>query len=186
MLERVLVEHGSPTLVRLKLGSLMNVFHEGSEILNKEMRRINRTLAPKGLVLTALRVDEKRALLYLFRCEHLRCKLSCPMVRSFLREYGYERFTVSEAIKTLRQRITLKGDFPHEIGVFLDYPLSDIQDFIRHGVQNCRMCGVWKVYSNEEDARRTFNRFKKCKDVYTRKYREGCPLAQLTVATKAA
>lgn len=186
MLERVLVEHGSPTLARLKLGSLMNVFHDDSDVLHREIRRLNRTLAPKGLVLTALSVDEKRALLYLFRCEHLRRKLSCPMVRAFLSEYGYKGFTVSKAVNTLRKRIARQGDFPHEIGVFLDYPLSDIQDFIRHEGQNCRMCGVWKVYSNEEDARRTFDRFKKCKDVYTRKFREGCPLARLTVATGAA
>lgn len=186
MLERVLIEHGSPTLARLKLGSLMNVFHKGMEDLQKEMRRLNRMLAPKGLVLTALRIDEKRALLYLFRCAHLRRKLSCPMVRAFLSEYGYDTFTVSGAVNTLRKRIAKQGDFPHEIGVFLDYPLSDIQDFIRHGGQNCRMCGVWKVYSNEDEAQRTFDRFKKCKDVYTRKFSEGCPLARLTVATGAA
>jgi len=186
MLERALVEHGSPTLARLKLGSLMNVFHEGAAGLRDEMRRLNRMLAPKGLVLTALRISEKRALLYLFRCEHLKRKLSCPLVRGFLSGYGYEKFNVAGAIDTLRQRISQEGDFPHEIGVFLDYPLSDIQDFIRNGGQNCRMCGVWKVYSNEDDAQRTFSRFQKCKDVYTRKFREGCPLAQLTVATGAA
>lgn len=180
------MEHGSPTLARLKLGSLMNVFHNGMEALQGEIRRLNRMLAPKGLVLTALRADEKRALLYLFRCEHLRRKLTCPLVRAFLSGYGYEKFTAAEAIKFLRTRMAREGDFPHEIGVFLDYPLSDIQDFIRHGGQNCRMCGVWKVYSNEDDARRTFDRFKKCRDVYTRKYREGCPLARLTVATGAA
>jgi len=186
MLERALVEHGSPTLARLKLGSLINVSYKGSEELLKEIRRLNRMFAPKGLVLTVLRMDKTRALIYLFRCGHLKRKLSCPMVRSFLSEYGYLGFSVAEALKTLRSRIAHQGDFPHEIGIFLDYPLSDIQDFIRHGGQNCRMCGVWKVYSNEEDAARTFSRFKKCKDVYTRLYREGCPLARLTVATGAA
>lgn len=186
MLERVLIEHGSPTLARLKLGSLINVFHDGKDQLQSEIRLLNRTLAPKGLVLTMLKADNRRALIYLFRCEHLKRKLSCPLVRTFLSEYGYKEFTLSKALKVLRKRIAAEGDFPHEIGVFLDYPLSDIQDFIRHGGQNCRMCGVWKVYSNEDDARRTFDRFKKCKDIYTRKYREGCPLAKLTVATGAA
>lgn len=186
MLEKTLVEHGSPTLARLKLGSLMNVFHKGSDALKEEVHRLNRMLAPKGLVLTVLRMDGRRALLYLFRCAHLRQKLRCPLVQGFLGEYGYEGFSVASALKTLRSRVELGGEFPHEIGVFLDYPLSDIQDFIRHGGRNCRMCGVWKVYSNEADAARTFSRYKKCKDVYTRLYREGCPLAKLTVATGAA
>lgn len=186
MLEKVLVEHGSPTLARLKLGSLMNVFHDGAEPLLGEVRRLNRMLAPKGLVLTVLRIEEQRALLYLFRCEHLKRRLSCPLVRTFLGEYGYRGFSVAEALKTLKKRIAHQSSFPHEIGVFLDYPLSDIRDFIRHEGQNCRMCGVWKVYSNEEAAARTFNRFKKCRDVYTRLYREGCPLARLTVSTGAS
>lgn len=186
MLERVLVEHGSPTLARLKLGSLMNVFHQGVDALEVEVRQLNGMLAPRGVVLTVLRMDEKRALLYLFRCKHLQAKLSCPRVRAFLLEYDYLDFTVAGDLKHLRQRVTQQGDFPHEIGVFLDYPLSDIQAFIQHEGQNCRMYGVWKVYSNEDEAQRTFNRFKKCKDIYTRKYWEGCPLARLVVATEVA
>jgi len=186
MLERSLVEHGSPTLARLKLGSLFNVFHDGMDALRKEIRRLNRMLARKGLVLTEIRMGEKRALLYLFRCAHLKAKLSCPMVRGFLREYGYEDFSIPKALETLRRRVEECGDFPHEIGVFLDYPLSDVQDFIKHGGRNCSLCGVWKVYSNEKDAERTFARFKKCRDVYMRHFHSGCPLARLTVATGAA
>lgn len=186
MLERILIEHGSPTLARLKMGSLMNVFHNGARALAREVQRINRLLAPKGVVLTVLRQESKRALLYLFRCGQLRERLRQEEAQGFLNGFGYESFSVAAALKTLRRRLAASGDFPHEIGFFLDYPLSDVRAFIHNEGRNCRLCGYWKVYSNEGDALRQFARFKKCRDVYVRLYEAGCPLARLTVATRAA
>lgn len=183
MLENSVIEHASPTLARLKVGSLFNIFHSGGEALKAEILRINRLLAPKGLVLTVLRMDAKRALLYLFRCAHLKRHLGRPEVQDFLSGHGYSRFSISAALKTLRDRIASIGDFPHEIGIFLDYPLSDVIDFIHHQGKNSRLVGVWKVYSNENDARRTFDRFKKCRDIYIRQYQSGKPLSRLAVAT---
>lgn len=183
MLEHSLIEHASPTLARLKTGSLFNIYHESEEGIKKEIRRMNRDLAPKGLVLTVLRMDKNRALLYLFRCAHLRLHLAKAEVQKFLAAHGYNRFSVADALKTLRNRIAALGDFPHEIGIFLDYPLSDVVDFIRHKGQNSRLTGVWKVYSNESDAMKTFARFKKCKDVYRRQYQSGRPISRLAVAT---
>ena len=46
--------------------------------------------------------------------------------------------------------------FPHEIGVFLDYPIEDVRGFIENGGQECLLAGYWKVYHNRERAQMTF------------------------------
>lgn len=183
MLERSVIEHASPTLARLKTGSLFNIYHDGEAELKKEIYRMNRQFASRGLVLVILRMDSRRALLYLFRCAHLCRQLDRPEIQKFLSGYGYRRFTVAGALKTLRARIADMESFPHEIGIFLDYPLSDVMDFIRHRGKNSRLTGVWKVYSNEADARRTFARYNKCRDIYMRQYQSGQPFYRLAVAT---
>ena len=76
--------------------------------------------------------------------------------------------------------------FPHEIGVFLGYPLEDVLGFIENGGRNCLYCGCWKVYANECAALEAFVRSEKCKSVYQRLFASGCPLSKLTVAARPA
>lgn len=87
------------------------------------------------------------------------------------------------ALAHLARRIMEKGgEFPHEIGLFLGYPLGDVKGFIKHRGQNCKCTGCWKVYCDEREARRQFCRFEKCRSIYCRLYREGRALSRLTVA----
>lgn len=82
----------------------------------------------------------------------------------------------------LRCRLADNAAFPHEIGVFLGYPLGDVMGFIRSGGRNCRHAGCWKVYCNEAETLRLFEKFKKCRDVYLRLWNQGRSVLQLTVA----
>ena len=95
----------------------------------------------------------------------------------------YRDFSVEGALAHLARRIMEKGgEFPHEIGLFLGYPLGDVKGFIKHRGQNCKCTGCWKVYCDEREARRQFCRFEKCRSIYCRLYREGRALSRLTVA----
>ena len=73
-------------------------------------------------------------------------------------------------------------DFPHEIGIFLGYPLGDVIGFIDNAGKNSRCTGCWKVYCNECEAMRTFARFDKCRAVYQKMWAKGRSIVQLTVA----
>ena len=86
------------------------------------------------------------------------------------------------AIERLRMRLASGDGFPHEIGLFLGYPVEDVLGFIENAGQNCKCCGCWKVYCNECEAVRTFARYKKCRDIYKRLWQEGRSVLQLTVA----
>lgn len=67
----------------------------------------------------------------------------------------------------------VQEEFPHEIGIFLGYPLGDVIGFIKNAGHNCKCTGCWKVYCNECEAVRTFAKYKKCKDVYMRLWQQG-------------
>lgn len=179
MLEEALIAYGAPTLARLKTGSLFSVRAEdGSEA---EWRRVRAMLAPRGVALTALRRDPARALLYLYREDALRSTLARPEVRRFLAPYGYRRWEVEHALAALRLRLAAKEGFPHEIGIFLGYPLADVIGFIRHSGRDCLRTGCWKVYANEAEAERAFRRLRKCKEVYAGLFANGASLERLTV-----
>ena len=187
MLEQALIAHGAPTLARLKTGNLFNLACVNANCLAGEMLRLAPTLREKGVELTLLREKDGRYLLYLYRVQALEAALQAPETRRFLAGYGYPAgCSVGEAIERLRQRIGTSEGFPHEIGVFLGYPLSDIQGFICNEGRNCLCCGCWKVYSEPERALRLFARYRKCTEAHMRLFAAGFPLSRLTVRAHPA
>lgn len=181
MLDRALVAHGAPTLARMKIGNLFNVACEDKAALLNEMKALVPVLKEKGVSLTLLRMKDGRALMYLFRRQDLEAALSRSDIQAFMREYGYADFRPEAAVARLRCRIRESGEFPHEIGVFLGYPLCDIRGFICNEGRNCLCCGCWKVYANADQAQRLFDRYRKCTEAYMRLFASGCPLSRLTV-----
>ena len=184
MLERAIIDHASPTLARLKLGNLFN--HPMGESFPVEFAALRRLLQSRGVTMTVLKVARGKALIYLYRAPELERALACEGVRRLLRACGYGRFDAEGALDTLRERLNDADAFPHEIGVFLGYPLEDVLGFIENGGRNCLSCGCWKVYSNECAALQAFRRYEKCKSVYQRLFASGCPLSRLTVAARPA
>jgi len=116
------------------------------------------------------------------RSSSLEKDLKKPGVANFIKKYGYESTDPAYALERLRSRLAQREDFPHEIGLFLGYPLGDVIGFIKNAGQNCKCVGCWKVYCNECEAIKAFARFKKCTSVYVRLWNQGRSVRQLTVA----
>ena len=110
-------------------------------------------------------------------------ELKQPGVLELLERYGYENSDIDSCMKHLKYRLLKCTCFPHEIGVFLGYPLEDVKGFIDNKGKNCESCGVWKVYCNREEKDKLFQKFKKCKDVYLQVFYEGRELPKMTVCT---
>ncbi len=64
----------------------------------------------------------------------------------------------------------------------LGYPLADVIGFIDHKGRDCKCCGIWKVYCNENEARKVFCRLEKCTQVYQRVFANGRNIEQMTVS----
>ena len=70
--------------------------------------------------------------------------------------HGYENTDIDLCLEVLGGKLAKSDLFPHEIGLFLGYPLGDVIGFIDNGGKNSRCTGCWKVYCNECEAMRTF------------------------------
>lgn len=177
-----LIEHCSPTLAGLKAGSLFSIVSRDWETLAAEADALREQFAPKGLVLRFIRVSPSRVLCYLYRPAQLETLLARPDSANFLRSLGYEDVSASGALDELCARMARSDPFPHEVGLFLGYPLADVIAFIQNKGKNCLCCGCYKAYTDECAAQKLFAKFDKCTRVYRRLFTLGHSLHQLTVA----
>lgn len=182
LLEKSLIEHCSPTLASLKTANLFNYSYRSEQELEEDMKRWNREMNPKGIFLTILRQKKDRVLVYVYRPGALERVFRSREVREFLRKYGYDGQTYQEALGKLRRRLQEQEEFPHEIGIFLGYPLADVTGFIENAGKNFLCAGVWKVYADKEETQRKFAKYKKCTEIYIHLWKKGKSIKQLTVA----
>ncbi len=181
MIERYLVEQCAPTLASLKLGSMFCLTVPPGENLMEDVSRQNAILSEKGMALTVLRLRGSRATVYLYRHSQLAAELARSEVTSFLSKCGYMEFSVEAALDYLRIRFETTESIPHEIGVFLGYPLGDVVGFIANRGRNSKRTGYWQVYCDEGEAEVKFARYRKCHEVYARLWRAGRSISQLAV-----
>lgn len=182
MSEELVVRQCAPTLAGIKSGSLFPCTFASRAELTAELRRMNARLVPKGLCLMPLRYDGERALLYLFRPAGLRRDLADPLAAELLRRHGYACGSCGRCVARLCHRMREDAGFPHEVGLFLSYPPEDVRGFMDNRAENFKCAGLWKVYGDEALARALFRKYKKCTEVYCRRFRAGDGLDELAVA----
>lgn len=185
MSEEYLVRNCAPTLAGLKTASLFTCPCQDPEALRDSLRELNRRLTPKGLRLLPLRFSEKKALIYLYRPARLRCDLSHSTAAELLRCRGYDPGSCEKCVAKLVRKLRTEEEFPHEIGLFLGYPAEDVRGFIQLG-PNCAKCtGCWKVYTDPDSAKKTFDQYKKCTRVYCDRWAQKPDIERLTVKSRA-
>lgn len=164
--------HCGVTFAGLRIASLVSLRKREEDVI----QTLSRRFAGKGFAFILLREDEERLLVYICHRARLTKYLFSPDVRAFLARFGYEYGSAEEALEQLKCR--MKGEFPHEIGVFLGYPLADVRGFLRDP-NSCVLCGCWKVYENADEAARTFERFRRCSACICRHMNRGRSLTQI-------
>ena len=182
MLEECLIEFAAPVLAGLRTAAIFSCRFDGPEEEAARVAEMNALLNGRDLYLKVLSHRKGRAQVYFYRKGKLEQDLQKKGVADFLSRSGYSVCSPEEALRLLGERLDQKGDFPHELGIFLGYPLPDVIGFIEQGGKNCKCCEVWKVYSNENETKALFDRFRKCTEVYRKVFARGRTLAQLTVA----
>lgn len=183
MLDKMLIEHCSPTLGGLKTAGLFSCPCSSGDEFDFMITSWNKELNPKGVSLRILCRRRERTLVYVCRDSMLADDLHNPGVQELLRGCGYREISPAYCIEHLREKLQSSPDFPHEIGLFLGYPFEDVKGFIENAGKNYICTGNWKVYCNECEAIKLFVKYKKCKDVYTRLFENRTrSVFQLTVA----
>ena len=178
MSEELIVRHCAPTLANLKTGSLFVCPITDRASFFSSLRSLNELLVPKGLRALPLRIREYSALVYLYRPSRLKKDLEDPAAIKILQDHGYSCY--GKCLPRLIERVRASEEFPHEIGLFLGYPPEDVQGFLDH--RPCKCSGCWKVYGDENKAKKTFDLYKKCERVYCQQLARGIDIKRLTVA----
>lgn len=151
----------APFLKGIKTASIMN-------IEKKWIHELYGLIENTDISCRILVIRKERCLVLFYRKEELTRALSDADVWKFLKGYGYDEKELGMILTRLSVRMNMHSreeiTFPHEIGVFLDYPLEDVKAFIENKGQGSLFTGYWKVYHNPERARLTFLAYDKAKD----------------------
>lgn len=176
-----MIRHCAPTLAGMKTGSLFSCHYDSEEAVCKDIRAMNQSLVPKGLRVLCLKYQSGLALIYLYRPNRLCQDLTDPIAAHLLEDRGYPCANADRCVVVLVNKLRCSGEFPHEIGLFLGYPPIDVEGFITHRAQDFKCVGDWKVYGDEEQAKKTFARYRACTECYHAQWCSGKSVEQLTV-----
>ena len=185
MSDDYLVRNAAPTLAGIKTGSLFTCPCTNRQTLIQWARGLNRKLRHKGLRILPLRFSSSKALIYLYRPGQLARDLSGQEAAGILTGCGYEapcHGDCSRCLAKLARRLQERQEFPHEIGLFLGYPPEDVQGFMENKACHSKCVGCWKVYGDEEAAKRKFAQYKKCTRLYCDRWASGQDVEGLAVA----
>lgn len=170
--------HSAPTLLGIKCASLISLSSDEFDVA-VQAEIFNRKAVSKGLRSRVLCCCGNKALLLIYSPKLLEKRLADSEARELLLKNGYNsNMNLDECLDLLARRIGEKRDFPHEIGVFLGYPIEDVIGFIENRGCNFKCCGCWKVYGCEERAKRVFANYEKCRKFLCNKLNEGDDIYQ--------
>lgn len=176
--QKHLVVYGASTLARMKIASLFRIAKKDIPNYLECIHYFNNQCSPYGYKLCILSEDETSLLVYVYNARKLTNLLAEPAIKNFLSDYGYKQCQTSRALQHLQTRIHSNLDFPHEIGIFLGYPLQDVQAFMCP-CKKCLYIGHWKVYGNVKKSKKTFERFDCCRKTMETRIAQGETLVQI-------
>lgn len=182
MLEKCIIRHCAPTLAGLKTANMFSYKFHSIDMMNAELQEQNVKLNEKGVFVEVLRTGTSKALIYVYRRKKLESDLKQDGVWNVLEGCGYCDACCENCLERLKSRFFQYECFPHEVGLFLGYPLEDVTGFIEQKGQNYKYSGPWKVYGDVCKTKKMFRRFAKCSEVYGRLFEGGRPITKLTVA----
>ncbi len=89
-----------------------------------------------------------------------------PENRRFLASHGYTSHApVDQCLDILSERFS-DSDFPHEIGIFLGYPLHDVKGFIEKRTDSIPITrGLWRVFDKPHEALRLMWSYRFAEDI---------------------
>jgi len=152
-IDNLLAVYCSPTLSGVKPASLVSCGNE----FPRALEQYQRAFASRSICFLPIYTKNRQWLLLVYHQKLLQRQLIIPDVQKLLRLFDYPiQKNLSDLLSHLRRRLEQAETFPHEIGLFLGYPIEDVLGFIRWKGANYKWRGYWKVYGDVEKAKHTF------------------------------
>ncbi|HEY6837897.1 MAG TPA: DUF3793 family protein [Geobacteraceae bacterium] len=120
-------------------------------------------LAGTGLQALVLLDRGDALLLYLYRSDLLQDVLVRKPVATILERCGYRNpASIPASLAQLQARVAM-ASFPHEIGIFLGYPLKDVLAFMGQIDLPFACQGPWKIYGKPEQSLELADCYRQCR-----------------------
>ncbi len=152
-----------PTLMNIKQASLIHFQRKYISNINSFFTIFREELNKFGCSYEVIYYDIRSLYILIYQESQLRILLGKYSNHSILLENGYDEAmnSLEMTLETFKLRyenhMKYKAEFPHELGLFLGYPVLDVEGFILNNGQNYLINGYWKVYYNVESALELFN-----------------------------
>ncbi len=167
--------HCGITFAGLKAASLFWLKDEESSNINY----YRTCFAKKKFRFMVIKRGQGKKLFYVFQHDKLEEILFNEDNRKFLYSIVYNYSNIGAALKQLKTRLQSEGEFPHEIGLFLGYPLEDVKGFMSDAKGGKNIGGLWKVYSMPDEKAKLFARYNDCTQSICSKLKGGVQIEQL-------
>lgn len=179
-LEHLLAEHCAPTLAGVKAASLAGCPVQRRGETARTVEAYDRALERQGIRLRLIPTSRACDLLLVYRPRLLERTLSQQEAQALLSRRDYPMDSgVDGQLDCLCRRLAEQEEFPHEVGLFLGYPLEDVVGFVEHRGSGCKRQGLWKVYSDVERAERLFSLYDRCRRAVRGQVAQGISVLEL-------
>ncbi len=172
--EMMLAFHAGPALAGIKPSNMVSCEYRDIDEMQRCLDETNLYMNKKGIIIRPLKRMRNRMLVLVYRYNKLHETVFKKENFEYLKQAGYP---VEEDLNCmlcyLEQRLQNSCTFPHEVGIFLGYPLEDVVGFVENQGKNCKLAGCWKVYGEPEKAQVLFNRYERCRNCICRRIKQG-------------
>jgi len=145
--------------------------------------KVIKMFAGTSISIYVLYQTKEKVTFLLYRKQKLVFNLQDLEVRNLLIQLGYQEFVLENILKILKMKykahMVLKKEFPHELGILLEYPVMDVCSFMEKQGKDCLYVGYWKVYSNLETALTIFEKYDRAKEEVLRLVAQGTGMIQI-------
>ncbi len=155
----------APLLIGIKIANLLIV-------PNSKAKYIGSLFQDTSIAVHIICQSDKKTFFLLFNVCELKKYLNQNKQSEILKTLGYNTANFESMMEEFSNRyeayIQNRGLFPHEIGLFLGYPVEDVVGFIENEGKNFLYIGYWKVYSNPSKAAQLFEQYNEAKEMVIR------------------
>lgn len=174
----IIIRNAAPTIKKHKTSSLIN-FSISNRNLNNIWEKYKDEVKEKlDIDYFELKKDATNTFVLFYNKDKMGLGISDSKNMKFLKRFGYnENMDIKQCLILLGKRF--QNMCPHEIGIFLGYPLDDVVSFVDYPNDECKMVGYWKVYHDIEGAEIIFNKYNEIKATIIKLMLEGMKPTEL-------
>lgn len=163
--DETVIHCSAPALCGIKPASLFSMNSECFSSGCGKLSEWRRDFVKAKRYVVPLRKENGRFLMFVFDRNLLEEVVSDRENALYLSSKGYSfEKGFSGVLSQLLHRLAFNADFPHEVGLFLGYPLCDVVGFERNR-SAFKYSGFWKVYGDLDEAERKMKMYKTCSEV---------------------